>query len=431
MRQVLSFNNNWAFRKGYFDPKGVVSVKVSWENVTLPHTWKTFDGQASGKKYHHGLGCYIKEFRKSELPAADCYYLEFQGVSVSAIISLNGLELARHDGSYSAWRVDITEAMEDINYLIVRVNCDKNNYVPFYGADATTYSGLHKEVNLIAVSASHFDLNFYGTPGLKVTPVLNVENALVDIETFVIAPHSGQTVHYIIRDAQDAVVAETILPVGITKATLTIPNVHLWNGKKDPYLYHAEALLCADVEILDNVSTSFGCRSFHIDPKQGFILNGEPYPLRFASQRLEGKEIGKALLPKQQIEDMDLMCAQGATAVRLAYYQHDQCFYNLCDTRGMIVWAELPYTPTRTVSDYKNTITQMMEFIVQNYNHPSFFVWGISDEMITPGTSKQDILHNQRLLNDLVQVMDPLRQASLSVSSCCMCDPSSKCVFRS
>ncbi|MDQ9826690.1 glycoside hydrolase family 2 TIM barrel-domain containing protein, partial [Acinetobacter sp. 163] len=72
-------------------------------------------------------------------------------------------------------------------------------------------------------------------------------------------------------------------------------------------------------------------RSYRIDPERGFILNGKEYPLRGVSRHQDRWEIGNALLPEHHREDMDLICEVGATTIRLAHYQNDQYFYDLCD----------------------------------------------------------------------------------------------------
>ena len=170
---------------------------------------------------------------------------------------------------------------------------------------------------------------------------------------------------------------------------------------------------------LDNVSARFGCRTFRIDPENGFILNGKEYPLRGVSRHQDRWGIGNALLPEHHEEDMDLICELGATTIRLAHYQHDQYFYDLCDERGMVVWAEIPYISTHMPKGRENTISQMKELIVQNYNHPSIFVWGLSNEITMGGESDEDLLENHRILNDLVHEMDKTRLTTIACLSPC------------
>ena len=207
------------------------------------------------------------------------------------------------------------------------------------------------------------------------------------------------------------------------KATFEIENVHLWHGRKDPYLYSAKAEIVENGEVLDNVSSRFGCRTFEIDPDRGFILNGEEYPLRGVSRHQDRWGIGNALLPEHHEEDIDLICEVGATTIRLAHYQHDQHFYDLCDERGLVIWAEIPYISRHMKDGRANTISQMKELVSQNYNHVSIVVWGLSNEISIAG-SDDDLLENHRILNDLVHEMDKTRKTTIAaVSMCKMDDP--------
>ena len=204
-----------------------------------------------------------------------------------------------------------------------------------------------------------------------------------------------------------------------TKAVLDIADVHLWHGRKDPYLYTAKAELIENGEVIDAVSTRFGCRTFQIDPDNGFILNGEEYPLRGVSRHQDRWGVGNALLPEHHEEDMDLICEMGATTIRLAHYQHDQYFYDLCDKYGMIVWAEIPYISEHMPNGKENTLSQMQELVIQNYNHPCIVTWGISNEITISTKDKKDMLDNHLQLNDLVHRLDPTRPTSLACYAVC------------
>ena len=202
---------------------------------------------------------------------------------------------------------------------------------------------------------------------------------------------------------------------------MKIENVHLWNGIKDPYLYKIKATLYTDGKAVDEISSTFGCRSFSIDPDKGFFLNGKPYPLRGVSRHQDRPKIGNALTLEHHREDMDIICEMGANTIRLAHYQHAQEFYDLCDSRGMVVWAEIPYISRHMPNGYDNTVSQMTELICQNYNHPSIVVWGLSNEITMNGAADASLLENHRKLNDLVHQLDKTRKTTIAVLS--MCSP--------
>ncbi len=421
MREIINFNVKWAFTKNATEVPATMPEKWDW--VTLPHSWNAIDGQDGGADYYRGTAYYAKELKKFDLPEADRYYMEFRGANSSADLYINGKKIASHDGGYSTWRADITDALEMDNLIVVAVDNAENDRVYPQMADFTFYGGLYRDVNIIAVNNSHFDLDYYGGPGLMVTPEVKGEDADVAIEVFVTNPVDGQDLVYKIYDYEENVIAEVKQTVADKKAVINLPKVHLWHGRKDPYLYRAEVELVKDGEVIDCVSAPFGCRTFKIDPENGFILNGEEYPLRGVSRHQDRWGLGNALLPEHHREDIDLICEMGATTIRLAHYQHDQFFYDLCDEMGLVIWAEIPYISKHMPNGRENTISQMKELVVQNYNHPSIVVWGLSNEISMAG-SDEDLLDNHKVLNDMVHEMDPTRLTTIAcVSMCDIHDP--------
>ena len=416
MRNIVSLNSDWLFVKNTTD----VSIREG-EKISLPHTWNAEDGYDGGNDYFRGSCLYFKTLEKSSLPEADLYYLEFRGANSSADVYVGGKHLAHHDGGYSTWRVNITDEIKDSTEIAVIVDNSANNTVYPQMADFTFYGGLYRNVNLICVNKAHFDLDYYGAPGIKITPAVEGKDAKVEVEVFVKDLAEGQVIRYTITDAEGEPISGGT--GAWTKQTFDINGVHLWNGRKDPYLYTCTAEIVEGETVVDNVCSRFGCRTFKIDPNNGFILNGEEYPLRGVSRHQDRWGVGNALLPEHHVEDIDLICEVGATTIRLAHYQHDQYFYDLCDERGLVIWAEIPYISKHMPGGRENTISQMKELVSQNYNHPSIVVWGLSNE-IGIGGADEDLLENHRILNDMVHEMDKTRLTTIAaVSMCKMDDP--------
>ena len=196
-------------------------------------------------------------------------------------------------------------------------------------------------------------------------------------------------------------------------------------GPRDPRVRIPHTPSSRLYQVLDKVKTRFGLRTFFIDAGKGFILNGESYPLRGVSRHQDRWGHGNALLVEHHKEDMELISEMGANTIRLAHYQHDQYFYDLCDEYGMVVWAEIPYISSHMPNARENTISQMKELIIQNYNHPSIVVWGLSNEItMTGGKSSEDLLENHRVLNDLAHELDKTRLTTIAaVTMCDIHDP--------
>ena len=416
MRNIISLNENWLFVKDTAD-----IATTEGESINIPHSWNAVDGQDGGNDYFRGSCLYKKTIKKAELPETDLYYIEFRGTNSSADLYVGGEKLAHHDGGYSTWRVNITDKLSEETEIAVIVDNSINDTVYPQMADFTFYGGIYRNVNLICVNESHFDLDYYGGPGLMITPQIEGKDAKVEVEAFVTNLKEGQTLVYAIYDSEEKELDK--IETTDTKVVFEIKDVHLWHGRKDPYRYCCEIEIVENGEVIDNVCNRFGCRSFKIDPDNGFILNGEEYPLRGVSRHQDRWGVGNALLPEHHEEDIDLICEVGATTIRLAHYQHDQYFYDLCDERGLVIWAEIPYISKHMPGGRENTISQMKELITQNYNHASIVVWGLSNE-ISIGGSDEDLLQNHRILNDLVHDMDKTRLTTIAaVSMCKMDDP--------
>lgn len=416
MRNIKNINDNWLFSK---EAKSIPHVMPhDWEKVNLPHTWNGTDGQDGGNDYYRGTCYYVKQLSLADFGDEDEYYLQFDAVNSSAKVYFNGELIAQHDGGYSAFRAKLGNIQES-NLLVVAADNSPNDYVYPQTADFTFYGGIYRSVKLIGVSKSHFDLDYFGAQGISVTPKVTGTGADVDAVAYV-ATDENASVRFEILDKDEVIASAEVS--GDYHANMHIDAVHLWNGVKDPYLYTLRAILLVNGEEVDCVSCRFGCRSFKIDPNKGFILNGREYPLRGVSRHQDRPQIGNALLPQHHKEDIDLICEMGANTIRLAHYQHAQEFYDLCDERGLVVWAEIPYISNHLPNARANTLSQMKELIYQNYNHPSIVVWGLSNEITMGGKSTPDMISNHKELNELAHSIDSTRLTTMATVTMCQPD---------
>ena len=397
MRKQILWNSDWLFARGDTPEKATP--------VSLPHTWNAKDGQDGGNDYYRGTCLYTKAFAAPAHSDSEEVWLEFEGVAMTAVVTLNGQELARHEGGYATFRVNLTPALAAQNTLTVAVDNGKNRTVYPQKADFTFYGGIYRPVHLLVVPKAHFALDYHGAPGLRVTPVLSADLKTAEIHAEAWVTGTAQSVQFTLGE-------ETLsAPVtdGKAECTFKLENVHLWDGVNDPYLYKMQATLDSG----DAVEANFGCRAIAFDAEKGFILNGRPYRLCGAARHQDRQGIGNALTEKEHDEDMALLREMGANTVRLAHYQHAQYFYDLCDKYGLVAWAEIPYITEHMPEGRANTLSQMTELVVQNYNHPSIVCWGLSNE-ITGSGKTEDLVENHKLLNDLCHKLDATRPTTMA-----------------
>ncbi len=427
MRRTEAIMTNWIF----------TNQTGKQRQVDLPHTWNAIDGQDGGNDYYRGTCSYEKTFPMPAHEENERVYIQFHGVNASAKVILNGKEMVLHDNGYSTFRVDITEELQLENQLKVEVDNSVNNRVYPQKADFTFYGGIYRDVEFLIVSDKHFDLDYYGGPGMKITTDVKNSKGIIEVETYTNVKSAEVEINLL--DADGNVVANEVVSLkvaetqkekmlgvaskdaSVAKATFTVENPHLWNGVEDPYLYRVQATLIEEGKAFDRIESVCGIRTFNVDPKKGFFLNGKSYPLRGVSRHQDFKGIGNAISYELMEQDMEMIRELGANTIRLAHYQHNQYFYDLCDKYGMVVWAEIPYISAHMPEGRENTFFQMKELIVQNYNHPSIVTWGISNEITISHKHKKDMLDNHNALQKFCKELDPTRPTTLACYA--MCSP--------
>ncbi len=413
MRRTVNLNEGWKCVKARTTDVDI--LEKNGEEINVPHTWNNIDGQDGGNDYFRGAYTYLKNIIAPDISPDEAVFLEFKGVNASAVAYFNGEEVATHDGGYSTFRAEITPLLKESNSLIVQVDNRVTETVYPQTADFTFYGGIYRDVNLIVTDKTHFDLTHFGGKGIKVDTEILQSEARITVTTY----SNGGEVKITIYDADGKKVAQ-----GESGKTITLKNFTAWDGVDNPYLYRAVAELYEGGELKDKVETNFGIREFYIDAQKGFFLNGRSYPLRGVCRHQDRKGLGNAITKAEHDEDMALILDSGANTVRLAHYQHDDYFYDLCDKYGLVVWAEIPYISRHMPQAHANAEEQMKELIIQQYNHPSIVVWGISNEITMFGKHKKDMLKRHRQLNDLCHKLDPDR---LTVVACfAMCTPYNK-----
>lgn len=395
MRKIININKNWTFTK-----------EGKEEHISLPHTWNSQDGQDGGNDYYRGKCVYKYTFDNPQEKSNQLIFLEFTGVSMTCTVYLNNKRISEHKGGYSTFRVELTPELREENVLVVEVDNRERFDIYPQRADFTFYGGIYRDVNLIIVPENHFDLTYHGSPGIKVTPEINLEKktANIKVESWV----SGTA--KLAQFSVDGQTKESEVINNYAAVSFLLESPHLWDGINDPYLYE----VVANLDSGDQISTKFGCRHIEFHPQSGFKLNGNDYPLRGVSRHQDFEGIGNALHKEHHDLDMELIKEIGANTIRLAHYQHDQYFYDLCDKHGLIVWAEIPYITQHMNEGYENSISQMRELVLQNYNHPSIVTWGLSNEITAASALNEELYKNHHDLNDLCHELDSTRPTVLA-----------------
>ena len=429
MRKILNINNNWNFIKENINNAFLKELNTnSWENVSIPHTWNDIDG-ASGNEYFRGTCWYRKELFIDTKFKGQRVFIEFNGVNSISDVFINEIHLGQHKGGYSTFRYDITNLVKFGTVNILAVKADNSHVEEVYPlmADFTFYGGIYRDVNLIITDSIHFDLMDNGSKGVYISQdEINDSYAKLTIKSNIVAnldDEQGVRVVANIKNADGQVVKYTAKDILVNKQKeltlpITIENPILWNGVENPYLYTVHITIEKHNDVLDELIIPTGLRYFSFDSQKGFFLNGKHLKLQGVSRHQDKKEKGWALTKEDHELDIALIKEVGANSIRLAHYQHDQYFYDLCDKEGMIIWAEIPFISIVSTTDHtgENAKSQMVELIRQNFNHSSIIMWGVENEIQIGGDLPyvRDIVKS---LNDITHKEDPTRLTTQALVS--------------
>ena len=438
MRNKQLLNEGWQFIKQDLSPEEIAAASATEQTIAaeqvvtpvlraesafmpirLPHTWNALDGQDGGNDYYRGRCWYRRVLATPEDLGTDLLFLDFGGVNSIAEVWVNGTKAAAHEGGFARFRVNLTPYLLPAggeNVILVSADNGENDRVYPQFADFTFFGGIYRDVNLIRVPKSHFDLHYYGSEGFVVTATPEGEDARLDIRVFLDDACPGQFLQLRVTGENAPQIPGMTLAGGAAEIRFTakIEGAHRWNGRKDPYLYKLEAILSENGAELDRVGTEFGVREFSVDPEKGFFLNGESYPLRGVCRHQDRQDMGWAITRAEHEEDLALILEVGANTIRLAHYQHDEYFYQLCDRAGLILWAEIPFISRMLENGHANELQQLRELIVQNVNHPSIICWGLSNEITIGCEAGEEMLRRHRELNELAHRLDPTRLTTMA-----------------
>ncbi|MBQ0114585.1 MAG: glycoside hydrolase family 2 [Bacteroidales bacterium] len=390
---------------------------TQWQEVSIPHSWNASDGCTP--RYFRGNGTYRYCFDAPNDIKGKRVVIHFEGVSQHARVYVNGNLAAEHKGAFTAFTADATPFLKPKgNELLVRVsNALDETIIPLAG-DFTVFGGIYRPVYLEVAPANGITLLDHATKGVYIKQnEVSADKARIEVKARVDLTADVKHRLSLHVTATDGCGSSVDVSGGSMKRgtdfyeislPVTIPNPHLWNGKKDAAMYSCNIQLMDGNNVIDEVTEQIGLRSCHIDHNKGFYLNGESYPLRGVNRHQDRQDKGWAITNDDHDQDMAMIKEIGANTIRLAHYPHSQYFYSLCDREGMLVWAEIPFVEkgTRNNAEFDaNTCNMLVELIRQSYNHPSIFCWSLYNEL-GEGTNPELLVAR---LNDLAHREDPTR----------------------
>jgi beta-glucuronidase len=418
-------DRDWLFRA---DPDQIgessgwsSSIPGDTESVNLPHTWNV------GRLHDYlGVAWYFHRFEMAPHAPGAHIELHFGATFYSARVWMNGRELGRHDGGFTAYSFDITPRLKGMNVLAVRIdNRPGAATIPGFaerGApqaryDWWTYGGMVRDVWLTTTGRA-----WVGRQEIRASRLGDgavVDDRIIIKNTFTQRTPVTLTVTAVGPDgrAQASETRSVALAPGSADIPVSIKLAHpaLWSIDQ-PTLYRMVVeIKDRTLELLDENSDTFGVRSVQIRDRH-LLLNGERVRLTGLARHEDSPWEGLAETAGTIRHDYDDMKSLHTTLTRPVHYPQNPFVLDYADRHGILLVPEIPVWQfsEAQLSDPRvlaNAMQQMREMIEEAGNHPSIFGWSVANEsaMGTPGG-----IAYFRAMRDMVRKLDPTRFVSFA-----------------
>ncbi len=415
--ETYSLNRDWKFFT-YSENNSSI--------VNLPHQWNS-DALGGRLDYYRGTGNYLRyvdfrpEWRGKRI------YLRFGAANLTTDLLINGRHVGRHEGGSSAFTFEITDFVNfngrDLIWVMVG-NVSHSEVMPTAGNEVC-YGGLFRGAQIIVEEPTHIAIDHYSSGGVYVhNKMVTSESVEGEVEVRINSLSSqSASLALSVLSPEGKEVFATTQRVRTTKGTTAtfipfeIENPTLWHGTINPALYTFRLTLSSSGEVVDEVTVSSGFRNYKIT-SEGFVLNGESYPIKGVLLRRDRALSGTAVSEREILEDVEFACEMGANTIRVVGGSHHPAFYRICNNLGILVFNDLPLMGATTLNGKgffdtpafrENGKEQLQEMIYQNYNHPSVVAWNLFSELETRGENPVDYI---RELHSLAKRLDPDRFTS-------------------
>jgi beta-galactosidase len=416
-REVSSMNVAWRFLKGDVENAHAVGFNDSlWQMVSLPHGLEILPEEASGSINYQGVAWYRKHFSLGSEYSGKKLFLHFEAIMGKSEIWLNGQRLKEHFGGYLPVIVDITDYVNYKGTNIIAVKAD-NSDDPYYPPgkpqellDFAYFGGIYRDCWLISHQKTYIsDPNYVDNVaggGLFVSfGNVSEEHSEVFMKLHLINEpanrFSGEVI-FELKDSTNKIIAITQERIVISSksdkvvsAKMILEKPQLWSPES-PYLYQMVVTVKEDSgKVADGYMQKIGIRSIEFRGKEGFWLNGKPYPqpLIGANRHQDFALVGNAVPNSMHWRDAKKLRDAGIKVIRNAHYPQDPAFMDACDALGLFVivntpgwqfWNEAPIFETRI---YQN----IRDIVRRDRNHPGVLLW---EPVLNETWYPEDFAHN-------------------------------------
>ena len=327
-----------------------------------------------------------------------------------SFVWLNGVYFGNNVSGYASFYYDITDAAKfgETNTLVVRVDAERNEGWWYEGG------GIYRHVRLTKLDPLH--IAHWGT--FVTTPEVKENAAKVNVKTTVKnessrARSSALVTTIVDVDGNELAEVETTKEIDANaefefEQNVMLKDPLLWS-LETPHLHKVRAVVRSGGKTVDNVDTTFGVRTMRFDPDEGFFLNGKPVKVKGTANHQDFAGVGVALPDRVNEWRIETLLEAGSNGYRTAHNPPTPALLDACDRLGMLVMAE-----NRHLGDSPGILSQVESMVLRDRNHPSIFIWSMSNEEPESGTEKGR--KQGQAIYDTIKRLDPTRPVTAAMS---------------
>ncbi|WP_396600616.1 glycoside hydrolase family 2 TIM barrel-domain containing protein [Algibacter sp. R77976] len=389
VRHIETINDAWKFHKGNIQNPFSSETDISWEQVTIPHSWNTQDILDDEDGYYRGEGWYKKTLTIPQIYENQQVFLLFEAANQVTSLYVNGKAIGEdHIGGYTTFARDITSALKaGNNEITIKVDNAHNDEIVPQAADFSFYGGIYRDIHLIITKSVHFEVANLGANAIFVrTPEVSEALAKTTVQSKVVRPRKGTFyVKQSLFDAKNNLV-KTVKSKSFQGkdvfSEFSISNPNLWSPE-NPYLYKlVSEIVDKKGNVLDKVENPVGFRWFSFDAKKGFFINGKQTKLIGTCRHQDFYGKANAVSDEIHRNDMKLLKEMGSNFLRIAHYPQDPAILEMCNKLGLVATLEIPFVDKAAANETgkQNSINMLKEAIRYNYNNPAIVAWNLGNE---------------------------------------------------
>lgn len=364
---------------------------AKWERVDVPHTWNVMPEHRD----YSGLAWYRRSFTLRERDVREGHVrLRFGAVFYLARVWVNGREVGRHEGGYTPFDLDVTDAVE-VGRNVVAVLVDNRRAADRIPADLSStwsydwwnYGGIVRDAEVVVTSRAYLaGQRIVAVPHL--TGVDRADRATVTV-TATVANASTETLHGRVRVSVGgaAASARVVVPPGKrrkARVEVRLDSPRLWHVDH-PELYELTTTLRSGDGELDRTRETFGVRSVELANGR-LLLNGEPVRLVGLTRHEDSPAHGLAETAAIVERDYDDLKALNEVLTRPVHYPQSPLVLDYADRNGILLIPEVPawqFTREQMSSRKMRALEkrQLRELVASEANRPSVIAWSIGNEI--------------------------------------------------